>query len=312
LIVVFGAELRGKQVAAAMQLAGGIQGAKLICLGDHANSRGAADMGLFPHLLPGYLPVSGNRRPDWMAETPAAPGMNLRQMVQAAAEDKLKALYIVGSNPVASCNLDPFALLKPFTVVQDLFLTETASVAHVVLPSAAAYEKSGSFTNTCGDLQLLNKAADMAGAHSDFDIVLALAERLNFPVVKLVPHGGALRADLGQSRGAQSGEADRHAVWLAEHNLLPKVGPFDPMALLDEIQRLVPGYEVSRRNLLAGGEEHTTAVESGGGAVEDESLIAPVHDTLFTSGTLGRYSNTLNSVMESERREPAKEDVPAD
>jgi len=140
-----------------------------------------------------------------------------------------------------------------------------------------------------------------------------LAERMNFSVTKLVPHGGGLRADLGQSRGAQSGEADRHAIWLAEHGLLPKVSPYDPMALLDEIQRLVPGYNVSRRSLLTGSEEHTTAVEHSGGAVDaDGSLLAPVHDTLFTSGTFGRYSNILNSVMEGERREPAKKDVPAD
>ena len=129
---------------------------------------------------------------------------------------------------------------------------------------------------------------------------------------RLVPHGAGLRADLGQSRGAQSGEADRHAVWLAEHNLLPKVSPNDPLALLDEIQRLVPGYDVSRRNLLAGGDEHTTAIEQGGGAIDDASLIAPVHDTLFTSGTWSRYSQTLNSVKENERRVPANEDVPAD
>ena len=48
---------------------------------------------------------------------------------------------------------------------------------------------------------------------------------------------------MGQSRGAQSGEADRHAVWLTANNLEPKLSPFDPFAILDEIQRLVPGYD---------------------------------------------------------------------
>jgi NADH-quinone oxidoreductase subunit G len=313
LIVIFGAELRSAEVAAAVQFASGVAGAKLICLGDHANSRGVADMGLFPHLLPGYVPVSRSGRAEWMAEAPTAPGMNLRQMVQAAGEGKLKALYIVGSNPVESLKVDPTALRKPFTVVQELFLTETAMAADVVLPAAAPYEKAGSYTNACGDLQLISKAAELAGTRADFDILVRVAERMDCPAAKLVPHGGALRADLGQSRGPQSGEADRHAVWLAERGLMPKVSPFDPLALLDEIQRLVPGYDVSRRNLLGGGDEHTTAVEQGGGALEAErELIAPAHDTLFTSGTLGRYSETLNSVMENERREPAKTDVPAD
>ncbi len=53
-----------------------------------------------------------------------------------------------------------------------------------------------------------------------------------------------LRADLGQTRGAQSGEADRHAVWLSAQHLEPKLSPFDPFAIFDEIQRLVPGYNV--------------------------------------------------------------------
>jgi NADH-quinone oxidoreductase subunit G len=77
------------------------------------------------------------------------------------------------------------------------------------------------------------------------------------------------------------------------------------MAILDEIQRLVPGYEVSRRNLLAGNDQHTSI--SGPGMVHDPSLIVPAHDNLFTSGTLGRYSNTLNSVIEHRESVPAGE-----
>ena len=132
-------------------------------------------------------------------------------------------------------------------VVQDMFLTETAAIADVVLPVANAYEKSGTFTNTCGDLQMLRKAGEIAGVRNDFEIIVRIAERMGYDVTKLVPFGGGgTRADMGQTRGAQSGEADRHAVWLAEHNLEPKMSPFDPMAMLDEIQRLVPGYDISR------------------------------------------------------------------
>jgi NADH-quinone oxidoreductase subunit G len=113
---------------------------------------------------------------------------------------------------------------------------------------------------------------------------------------------------MGQSRGAQSGEADRHAVWLEAHGLEPKLSPFDPMAMLDEIQRLVPGYEVSRMGLLSGIEQHTT-VERGvtAGLVSRPELIVPANDNLFTSGTLGRYSNTLNSVIESRAGVPDSE-----
>jgi len=191
-----------------------------------------------------------------------------------------------------------------------MFLTETASIASVVLPAANAYEKSGTFTNTCGDLQLLKKAGEVTGTKSDFEMIVRIAGAMGFDVRKLVPFGGGSRADMGQSRGAQSGEADRHAVWLQAHGLEPKMSPFDPIAILDEIQRLVPGYDVSRVNLLAGNDEHTT-LATGGSITSRPELILPANDALFTSGTLGRYSRTLNSVVENHRT-PAEAEVAAD
>ena len=85
-------------------------------------------------------------------------------MMQAAKAGKLAALYVVGSNPVVDYNFDPAALQNTFVVVQELFLTETAMLAEVVLPAASAYEKGGTFTNTCGDLQLLKKAGDITAS----------------------------------------------------------------------------------------------------------------------------------------------------
>ena len=111
---------------------------------------------------------------------------------------------------------------------------------------------------------------------------------------------------MGQSRGAQSGEADRHAVWLEAHGLEPKLSPFDPTAILDEIQRLVPGYDVSRMNLLAGNSQHTSLAKAGPGVAHGPEAIAPANDDLFSSGTLGRYSRTLKSVIESHEVKPAE------
>ena len=312
LVIIFGAELTGNQVAALVKFGSGIEGAKYVCLGDYANSRGAADMGLYPDLLPGYAPISEGQRfaDEWGAGFPDAPGMDLRQML--APSSGLKALYVVASNPLARYEANSFGSGKPFVVVQDLFLTETATMADVVLPAACAYEKSGTFTNTCGDLQLVNKAGDLAGPAPDFEIIVKIASSMGFDVRKLVPFRGAGRADLGQSRGAQSGEADRHAVWLRANNLEPKVSPLDPMAILDEIQRLVPGYDVSRLELIAGNDVHTYAPEASlGKAKADGAAILPSNDTLFTSGTLGRYSDALSSVMENKRREPAPPSSPA-
>jgi NADH-quinone oxidoreductase subunit G len=304
LIVIFGSEVRGGSIA---QLIGALPQAKFICLADYSNSRGAADMGLYPDLLPGYHRISGNSdfHKEW-ADLPQDAGLDIPSMVDAAKNGKLRALYVVGSNPVASMKIDPFAFSKSFVVVQDMFLTETAVIADVVLPAANAYEKSGTVTNTCGDVQLLKKAGEVSGTKSDFEMIVRIADAMGHDVHKLVPFGGGTRADMGQSRGAQSGEADRHAVWLEMQGLEPKLSPLDPMAILDEIQRLVPGYGVSRINLLAGNSEHTSLTESGSGVAHKAESISPANDSLFTSGTMGRYSRALRSVMESHEVKPTE------
>ncbi|HWR36331.1 MAG TPA: NADH-quinone oxidoreductase subunit NuoG [Clostridia bacterium] len=314
LVVIFGAEVRGADIDALVRF-GAAHGARFICLGDYANSRGAADMGLYPDLLPGYLPASGGSSvpAEWHSKVPQMPGMDIPQMMDAARDGRLKALHIVGSNPIARFNVDPFVLQSPFVVLQDMFLTETAMVADVVLPALSAYEKSGTFTNTCGDVQLLKKAGELTTAKTDFEMIVRIADRMGYGVHSLVPLGGSTRADMGQSRGAESGEADRHTVWLQAHGLEPKMSPFDPIAMLDEIQRLVPSYDISRVNLLAGADEHTDLVQIEGAAIESRpQLVLPSNDTLFTSGTLGRFSTTLNSVMEGRGKTPADKEVVAD
>jgi NADH-quinone oxidoreductase subunit G len=306
LVIIFGAEIRGDDLASLAAFGSAIPGAKFICLADNANSRGAADMGLYPDLLPGYHPTAGTSEFHQEWAMPQTAGLDLDGMVEAGKSGKLKALYVVGSNPIGRLNIDPFAFSKTFVVVQDMFLTETAIMADVVLPAANAYEKSGTMTNTCGDVQLVKKAGEISGTKTDFEMIVRIADAMGSDVRKLVPFGGGTRADMGQSRGAQSGEADRHAVWLEMQGLEPKLSPLDPMAILDEIQRLVPGYEISRVNLLAGNVEHTSLTNSGPGAAHRPESISPANDTLFTSGTLGRYSRTLKSVMESHDVKPAE------
>ncbi len=306
LVIIFGAEIRGQAVADLVAFGSGIPGAKFVCLADYANSRGAADMGLYPDLLPGYQSIGagGAFQQEW-PDAPIAPGLDMNGMIDSAKAGKLKALYVVGSNPVGRLNLDPFVFSRSFVVVQDMFLTETAVIADVVLPAANLYEKSGTVTNTCGDVQLVKKAGEVSGTKSDFEMIVRIADAMGVVVRKLVPYGGGTRADMGQSRGAQSGEADRHAVWLEMQGLEPKMSPLDPMAILDEIQRLVPGYDVSRMNLLAGNSEHTSLEKSGPGAAHKPESIVPANDSLFSSGTLGRYSRALKSVMESHEIKPA-------
>ncbi len=297
LVVAFGSELRGNNIA---ELVSALPHAKFVCLADYVNSRGAADMGVYPDLLPGYVPVSqgGHFREEW-PELPAEPGFDFQQMVEAAKNGDLRAMYIVSANILGAHKVDPFIMQKPFLVVQDMFLTDTAAVADVVLPVQNIYEKAGTVTNTCGDLQLVRKAGDFVEAKPDLEIMIRIAERMGIAPQSLVPFSPrGVHADIGQSRGAESGEADRHMVYLRSHGLEPKLSPFDPMALLDEIQRLVPGYEVSRLELLAGNDVHTLLSRSGPGAAHDPNHIHPADDTLFTSSTLGKYSKTLNSIIE--------------
>ncbi len=304
MVIAFGSELRAHDVEQLVSFASTLTGAKLICLGDYANSRGASEMGLYPDLLPGYEPLSSAAKfqLEWGA-LPAEKGLTVPEMVEAAKTGKLKALYVVGSNPVSRFGIDPFALSKSFVVVQDMFLTETATIADVVLPAANAYEKTGTYTNTCGDLQLIKKAGEVTGTKPDFEMIVRIADAMGFEATRLVPFGRGTRSDMGQSRGAQSGEADRHAVWLEAHNLEPRMSPFDPLAIFDEVQRVVAGYDVSRVNLLAGNDQHLEIAESGPGALQDPALILPASDDLFSSGTLGRYSRTLNSVYENKSAE---------
>jgi len=267
-------------------------------------------MGLYPDLFPGYEPVtSADKFQQEWGKLPSEKGLSLPEMMDAAKAGKLKALYVVGSNPVGRLGIDPFALSKSFVVVQDMFLTETAAIADVVLPAANAYEKTGTYTNTCGDLQLVKKAGEVSNTKPDFEMIVRIADAMGFDVRSLVPFGGGTRADMGQTRGAQSGEADRHAVWLEAHNLEPKMTPFDPIAILDEVQRVVAGYDVSRINLLAGNDQHLEIAESGASAIQPPELIVPANDDLFSSGTLGRYSKTLNSVVE---KKSAESEVAAD
>ena len=312
LLVIFGQEYRGAQVDTLVKWGLKREKVRFAYLGDHANSRGAADMGLLPDLLPGYVPVTAPGA--FAAEYPGMPadaGKTQREMLAAAAKGELGALLVVGANPVAKQEVDAAALKSTFVVALDIFLTETAALADVVLPGASLYEKTGTVTNTYGDVQLARKAADRAGVKPDFEILVRLAGGMGEDVKALVPFGkGGVTADLGQSRGAQAGEADRHAVWLAANGLEPRLSPFDPLATLDEIERLVPSYKLDRLNLLGGNDVTTEPGFVPVSALTGTDGVTPAHDGLFTSGTLGHYSQMLKDLEQHQK--PAMAETAAD
>jgi len=307
LLVIFGEEYRGAALEALVKWGLARENVTFAYLGDYANSRGAADMGLYPDLLPGYVPVTA---PGVFAEEypnfAIKPGLDAAQILDAAGRGDLGALYVVGSDPIATYGVDSAALKGTFVVVQDIFLTETAALADVILPSASLYEKTGTVTNSYGDVQLVKKAADKAGVKPDFEIIVRIAGAIGADVKKLVPFGktNGVSADMGQSRGAQSGEADRHAVWLTANGLEPRLSPFDPLAVLDEIERLIPSYKLDRLNLFGGND---TQSEPGFVPVTEltsrPDLVLPAHDGLFTSGLLGQHTSALTELNQYQSSE---------
>lgn len=152
------------------------------------NVQGACDVGALPNVYTGYQPVSNDSirkkfEAEWGCTLPANPGMTLTEMFHAIDEGKIKAMYLIGENPVLS---DPDAKhveesLKKleFLIVQDIFLTETARLAHIVLPATSFAEKDGTFTNTERRVQRVRKAINPVGnSKPDWQIVCEIAKRM--------------------------------------------------------------------------------------------------------------------------------------
>jgi NADH-quinone oxidoreductase subunit G len=213
LVVLFGDAIKGPDVHGLVEFGDSLGiPVQYVCLVDYPNSRGAVDMEL-------------------LAGAGEAPGLSLPEML--AAPD-LDVLWVVGANPLKDHEL---AATGAFVVVQELFLTETARRADVVLPAACAYEKTGTVTNVCGEVQHLKRATSAMGVKPDLDILRLLA--------------GAMELEFGACTVE---------------------------SLQEEIRR-------------AGGRPIVAQARP--------DLIRSAGDTLFTSGTLGRYSKALGRVTEA-------------
>jgi formate dehydrogenase alpha subunit len=154
------------------------------------NVQGATDMGCIPEFYPGYqkTAIQGIRQKfqmAWGVKLSDKKGLTATEMTEAVHEGSLRAIYIMGENPVLS---DPHmshtisALTKlDLLVVQDIFMTETAELADVVLPASCFAEKDGTFTNTARMVQRVRKALDPPGeAKEDSFIITELSKRLGY------------------------------------------------------------------------------------------------------------------------------------
>jgi len=272
-VILFGAEIQGPSLRDLVSFAARIGGqTKIMALGDYSNSRGAADMGLLPDRLPGYASLhdSGERArfaKIWGAEIPSAPGMTARAMMDAAVAGKLKALYVVGANPVKTFHVaepDKLGRLE-LLVVHEMFLTETAQRADVVFPAASSYEKDGTLTNTAGEVQMTHRSIDPQGPRSDFDLIRILSHQLGMLGV-----GAPIRLRT-------------------------------PEAAFDEIRQNVTGYDLPVSSLLGGGAPHSAATCKASEPSYDVPAgnIFSANDFLFTSGSLGHYCSKLSSTKEA-------------
>jgi len=191
--------------------------------------------------------------------------MSAKQMLDAAAGGTLKALYVVGANPLRTFGSGGRPSGLKLLVAHELFLTETSREADVVLPAACAYEKNGTVTNTAGEVQLVRKAADPPGVRSDFDILRIVAHQLK--------------------------EKGLGTEWSARN----------PDAVFEEIRRNVTGYGVDLAGLLTGGAVLSSPAPGNGHRAFDvpEGAIRSAQDSLFTSGTLGRFCMMIESLAEA-------------
>jgi predicted molibdopterin-dependent oxidoreductase YjgC len=161
---------------------------------------------------------------------------------------------VVGANPLKDGK--QFGSKGAFVVVQDLFLTETAKQADIVLPAASAYEKNGTVTNVTGEVQRVKQAIQFMGAKADLEIIGLLSREMKV-----------------------------------------NIGMWSPDKVLEEIRKSVRGYNVPLPILTTGGAAQTMPVN--GKVPAGQQAVRSAADTLFTSGSLGRYSKVLNSVLEA-------------
>ena len=156
------------------------------------NVQGACDMGALPDTYPGYQKVAVEENKLKFEEAygvslPQTQGMMIPDMLDAAIEGKLKALYILGEDPIMS---EPHtehvrqALSRlELLVVQEIFLSETAKIADVVLPASCFAEKDGTFTNTERRVQRIRKAVEAPGeAREDWRVIVEISNRLGYPM----------------------------------------------------------------------------------------------------------------------------------
>jgi formate dehydrogenase alpha subunit len=215
-------------------------GGGLYILARENNQIGAMDMGAVPNLLPGRQALTDEEARDywekkWNVRLSPDPGLNLARMIEAAEQGKLKALYIMGENPLRSLpqpqRVKQALVRLELLVVQDILNSETARMAHFVLPGAAFSEKQGSFTNLEGRIQPFDAVTAPPGsARADWEVLELLMARMG-------QTGGygdleKIRIEIRQNVAAYRDLNSRHPAWIQQTGRMALFNPADSEGLI--------------------------------------------------------------------------------
>jgi len=284
-----GSYVGGDTVAAAANLAlvtgnVGKAGSGILPLSEYNNVQGAMDMGALPDRLPGNQTLPEGSQP----------GLDAMGMMEAAAAGNLKGLFIMGENPLTAFP-DRDLVLKAlqnleFLVVQDIFLTDTARLADVVLPATAGPEKDGTFTNTDRRVQRVRKAIEPpAKTRADWKILCELFEAFGQPQ----PYTGAM-----EITRAIAGEVPSYGGITPER--LVKNGLHWPCPDTSH-----PGTSFLHGEGFPGGKGQLRVIEQqkNGGAPSEYPLTLISGMILFHSGTTTKWAKGLNELAPEARAE---------
>lgn len=266
------------------------------------NFQGAVDMGASPARLPGHVEVSSiaeRKRFEkaWNGKVPKERGMGAYEMMQAAAEGKLKALYLVGVNPLATFpggeDVEKALKKMEFLVVQELFLTDTARLADVVLPAGSMAEKNGTLTSVERRVQRTRKAIDGVGqSMPDWRIFSELGVACGEERMKYI-NAAEILDEIAETIPFYSG---------ISHRILADNGLQWPFSKDDAREIYHEGY-LGSRHLLGEGVSKDKRVFAAvsdwetHGADSRYPMTLVLGDLLFHSGSFTRYSESLNQLV---------------
>jgi formate dehydrogenase alpha subunit len=321
--VIYGAEIMRSAdainaVTGAVNLAlltgaAGTGGAGVYPLDEKNNTQGMLDMGVSPEYLPGYHSyehAAARFSADWKAAVPGTAGKDLFQIVEGIEKGEIKALYVMGSDPLhfmPDRNRVLKALQKlELLVVQDLFLTETARLAHIVLPAASGAEKSGSFTTVDNRVQCFPRAvAPLGDARTDGEILAKLHELVS-PVKNITATSAEeLHNEIARLSGLYSEQCDHEGCRMGRvKNRLAfsdKPATFAPVAPAPPARRdaahplsLIIGPVLRHNGSFSTWSDNNMAVS---GEAYVEIATADAHKAGIVAGNVVKLSATLGSII---------------